>query len=171
MTGHAFQVLLNDADALAVFKTARGHLKDRGRFAFETRNPTIDWAAEWSERPPRRLSGGTIIEALEITSAKGEFVSFRTSYRFPHENLTIHSTLRFPSRKHVESLVARSGLAVQEVFGDWDGSSFEQAARAKSSLLRRSPIRHFPNKGVRGSIEVASETYADRDVSAKAAQI
>ena len=72
------------------------------------------------------LSGGTIIETLEITSAKGEFVSFRTLYQFPHESLTTHSTLRFPSRQQVESLVARSGLAVRQVFGDWDGSSFEQ---------------------------------------------
>ena len=30
MTGHAFQVLRTDADALAVLETMRGHLKERG---------------------------------------------------------------------------------------------------------------------------------------------
>jgi hypothetical protein len=30
MTGHAFQVLLTDADALAALGTMRGHLKERG---------------------------------------------------------------------------------------------------------------------------------------------
>jgi len=31
MTGHAFQILLTDADALAAFETMRGHLRGRGR--------------------------------------------------------------------------------------------------------------------------------------------
>jgi predicted TPR repeat methyltransferase len=46
MTGLSFQVLLTDADALAVLKTMRGHLKERGWVAFETRNPRVDWASE-----------------------------------------------------------------------------------------------------------------------------
>src|SRR5579864_4477432 len=50
MTGHAFQILLTDADALAVLETMRSHLKESGRIAFETRNPRVDWAGEWSER-------------------------------------------------------------------------------------------------------------------------
>ena len=58
MTGHAFQILLTDADALAVLETMRGHLKEGGRVAFETRNPSVDWWASgrrgrlWSARCP-----------------------------------------------------------------------------------------------------------------------
>ena len=52
MTGHAFQVLLTDADTMAVFETMRGHLKENGKVAFETRNPSLDWAGEWAARPP-----------------------------------------------------------------------------------------------------------------------
>lgn len=100
MTGHAFQILLTDADALAVFETMRGHLNERGRIAFETRNPGLDWVGEWAARPPllHTLPGGQLLETLEITGQDGEFISFQTSYRYPHLTLTTSSTLRFPSR-------------------------------------------------------------------------
>ena len=128
MTGHAFQILLTDADALAVFDTMRSHLKQRGRVAFETRNPRLDWASEWSGRV-RTLPGGEIIETLGITGKHddGEFISFQTTYRLPHGTLITSSTLRFPSREHVEAMIARSGLAVRNVFGDWDAGPFDPA--------------------------------------------
>ena len=127
MTGHAFQILLTDADVLAVLATMRGRIKEGGRIAFETRNPHVDWAREWAARPPRMLPGGQILETLEITGKEGEFISFQTSYRSPHLTLTTSSTLRFPSREHVEALIARSGLVVRDVFGDWNAGPFEEA--------------------------------------------
>jgi SAM-dependent methyltransferase len=133
MTGHAFQILLTDADALAVLETMRGHLKERGRVAFETRNPRVDWVGEWAARV-RMLPGRQLLETLEITGEDGEFISFQTSYRFAHEMLTTSSTLRFPSREHVEALSARSGLVVRDVFGDWDAGPFE-ATRSREIIF------------------------------------
>lgn len=129
MTGHAFQVLRTDADAMAVLETMRNHLKDNGRVAFETRNPRVNWAAEWAARPPlaHTLPAGQVLETLKVTSEDGEFISFQTSYRFPHTTLTTNSTLRFPSREHVESLISRSGLVLHDLFGDWDAGAFEPA--------------------------------------------
>jgi len=136
MTGHAFQILLTDADALAVFETMRGHLKERGRVAFETRNPRVDWVGEWTAGPPlvRMLPGGQLLETLEITGQDGEFISFQTCYRFPHVTLTTSSTLRFPSREQVETLIASSGLVVRNVFGAWDAGPFE-AARSREIIF------------------------------------
>src|ERR1700739_3960106 len=98
MTGHAFQILLTDADALAALKNMRGHLNERGRVAFETRNPGVDWVGEWATRPPlvRMSPCGQFLETLEITGRNSESISFQTSYRFPQETLTTSSTLRFP---------------------------------------------------------------------------
>lgn len=48
--------------------------------------------------------------------------------------LTTSSTLRFPSREHVEGLIARSGLVVRDVFGDWDASPFDHA-RSREMIL------------------------------------
>lgn len=124
MTGHAFQVLLTDADTLAVFRTMRQHLKPGGTVAFETRNPHVDWVGEWENRS-RMLSGGSITETLKITASEGEFISFETSYSLPDKTVTTNSNLRFPSREHVEGLIARSGLIVREVFGSWNGEPFD----------------------------------------------
>jgi SAM-dependent methyltransferase len=138
MTGHAFQILLTDADALAVLETMRGHLKEGGKVAFESRNPGVDWVGEWAARPPlvRTLPSGQLLETLEVTGKDkdGEFVSFETGYRFPRMTLTTSSTLRFPSREHVEALITRSGLVVRDVFGDWDAGPFE-AARSREIIF------------------------------------
>jgi 2-polyprenyl-3-methyl-5-hydroxy-6-metoxy-1,4-benzoquinol methylase len=130
MTGHAFQILLSDADALAALETVRNHLKPDGRVAFETRNPRHGWVEEWAARPPllRTLRGQQFTETLKITSQEGEFVSFQTCYHFPHQTLTTSSILRFPSREHVEALTACSGLAVRQVFGDWGAGPFDTAS-------------------------------------------
>jgi SAM-dependent methyltransferase len=124
MTGHAFQVLLTDADASAALETMHLHLKQQGRAAFETRNPCMDWVGEWRAKS-RMLPGGEIIETLNITSVDGEFISFQTSYRLSDGIVTTNSTLRFPSREHVEALITRSGLLVRDVFGDWNAGPFE----------------------------------------------
>jgi len=73
------------------------------------------------------LPGGQVVETLKITAAVGEFISFQTFYRFPHETLTTSSQLRFPSREQLEALITRSGLVVHDIFGDWDGSPFVSA--------------------------------------------
>jgi SAM-dependent methyltransferase len=126
MTGHAFQCLLTDADARAALTTMRLHLNTGGRVAFETRNPHVDWAGEWAARAPvfHSLRGEEVVETLEVTGKDTEFISFVTSYRFPKRTLSTSSTLRFPSREHVEELMGRAGLVVSEVFGDWGGSPF-----------------------------------------------
>jgi SAM-dependent methyltransferase len=127
MTGHAFQILQTDADVRAVFATMYCHLKKDGKVAFETRNPRIDWAREWAARPPlvRGLPVGELVETLEITGQDDEFISFQTCYRFPQVTRTTQSTLRFPSRERVEGWIAGSGLVVRNVFGDWEGGSFD----------------------------------------------
>ena len=133
MTGHAFQILLTDDEALAVLATMRRHLAERGRVAFETRNPRVDWVGEWAGRQ-RTLRGGQLVETLKVTRADGEFVSFQTTYGLADAALSTSSTLRFPSLEHVEALIARSGLVVREVFGDWDGGPFE-AARSREIVF------------------------------------
>jgi len=128
MTGHAFHTLLIDADILATFETMRVHLNNGGRVAFETRNPRVDWASEWAgrQRLMRMPSGERVLETLEIRGAGAELISFQTTYCSPHTTLTTSSTLRFPSREHVEALLGRAGLGVRKVFGDWGLSPFDQ---------------------------------------------
>jgi SAM-dependent methyltransferase len=136
MTGHAFQCLLTDADALAVFGTMHLHLNQGGRVAFETRNPGMDWAEEWAARRPvvHMVGGEEVIETLEGIGKDGELVSFTTRYKLPQKTLSTSSRLRFPSRELVEELMGRAGLVVSEVFGDWDGGAFE-AERSREMIF------------------------------------
>ena len=113
-----------DAEALATLETMRRHLTEHGRIAFESRNPGIDWVGKWNAKS-RMLAGGQISETLTITGVVEDFISFQTLYRTPDEILTTSSTLRFPSREHIEALIVCSGLAVRDVFGDWNASPFE----------------------------------------------
>jgi hypothetical protein len=127
MTGDAFQIFLTDAEALAALETMRRHLTDHGRIAFESRNPQMDWVGKWNAKS-RILSGGQISETLTITGVVEEFISFQTLYQTPDEILTTCSTLRFPSREQIETLLVCSGLVVRDVFGDWNASPFEPAS-------------------------------------------
>jgi len=111
----------------AVLETMRRHLNHGGRVAFDSRNPRINWVDEWNARS-RTLLGGQIIETLKITAADREFISFETSYRVPDTTLVTSSTLRFPTRHHVEHLLHRSGFRVQDVFGDWDSCQFHSTS-------------------------------------------
>jgi ubiquinone/menaquinone biosynthesis C-methylase UbiE len=137
MTGHAFQVLQTDADALAVLRTMRRHLKESGTIAFESRNPHIDWVGQWTGRS-RRLAGGQVLETMSITGTDGEFVSFETSYRVQDRTLsTSNSTLRFPSREHIEGLIARAGLTVRDLLGDWRAGPFEDARSREMMFIAK----------------------------------
>jgi len=134
MTGHVFQVLLSDDDALAVLDTMRRHLNPRGRIAFDARNPHIDWGRVWNARS-RRLPGVEMIETLKITAADTEFISFETSYHLPDTILVTSSTLRFRSREQVEHLISRSGLVVDHVLGDWNCCPFDPIASREIIFL------------------------------------
>jgi len=127
MTGHGFQCLLTDDEIRAALATMCLHLGEGGRVAFETRNPTIDWAKEWAARAPvvHTVNGERVVEALEVIGKEGEFISFTTHFQFANEKVSTRSRLRFPSREHVSALLARSGLVVREVIGDWAGGPFE----------------------------------------------
>jgi hypothetical protein len=44
------------------------------------------------------------------------------------EELVSTSVLRFSSRKQIEERSAAQGLLVDEVYGDWNGGAFDEAA-------------------------------------------
>jgi hypothetical protein len=100
------------------------HLAEHGRIAFESRNRQMSWVGKWNAKS-RLLSGGQISETLTVTGMAREFISFRTLYRMPDGILTTSSTLRLPSREHIEGLIVHSGLAIRETFGDWNASPFD----------------------------------------------
>ena len=135
MTGHAFQVFLDDADVRAVFAAVRAHLADDGRFVFESRNPGIDWRQRWDgSRTEHTVDGVTFRETYRVLSGQGERLRFETHYRFPEETLTSTSELRFFSCAAIEAHLAEAGLGAEAILGDWDGRPYD-AARSDEMIF------------------------------------
>lgn len=129
MTGHAFQTLLDESDVRQVFSVVRRHLKDKGRFVFESRNPSLDWAARWHGQTAEWESDqGRFSQATRVMRATGDTITFEHTYRFSNERLHSISTLRFFSRSRIEELLVASGLSVRGFYGDWDGSPFDHGS-------------------------------------------
>lgn len=126
MTGHAFQVLWEDADILAALHTMKLHLAEGGRLVFETRNPGFDWVSRWNSQKTILLSDGEEIpKETRNSHAVAGGIAFEHAYHFPDEVIVSKSRLRFASREEVEAHLAATGLKADAVFGDWDESPFD----------------------------------------------
>ena len=129
MTGHAFQALLTDVDALAVLAAVAGHLEPGGRFAFETRNPGARAWLSWTPALSRRVADTAEHGRVEETSAAVHdvatgIVAIRHGYRFLDRGTERHGTshLRFVDQPHLQRLIVQAGLAPVAFYGDWDKS-------------------------------------------------
>ena len=124
MTGHAFQVLLEESDVKATFRMVRDHLAPGGRFVFESRNPDIEWESRWNETEILRLPSADITYERKVHRREGNRIHFETIYHFDDETLVSQSELRFWTAAEIKALLEQSGLRVSEFLGDWDGSPF-----------------------------------------------
>ena len=133
MTGHVFQLLLEDRDVRVALKTLARHLAPGGRLAFETRNPAV---REWQDWNPRDTSqrveaaGITADVHYEIRAVAGELVTYETWYQFAgaRDPVVVPDTLRFMDQAQVATFLAEAGLSQVTWYGDWDGSPYGPAS-------------------------------------------
>jgi ubiquinone/menaquinone biosynthesis C-methylase UbiE len=139
MTGHAFQVFLEDDELCVALAAIRRALTDEGRFIFETRNP-LDRAWERWKGPPMQLehNGSVVSISGEVFLFDGEYLSFASTFTCPEWDTpeVSHSTLRFLSRERLNTFLNEAGLAVEEQFGDWDQRPFTDACREIITIAR-----------------------------------
>lgn len=136
MSGHAFQVFVEDDELRTALTAIRSALTPSGKFAFETRNP-LDRAWErWGDEYSREVttSHGEIVRmSTEVQEADvdGETATEASGLvRFSHtftssrwsEPRTSHSTLRFLDLQSLSSFLDEAGLVIEQQFGDWDRS-------------------------------------------------
>jgi SAM-dependent methyltransferase len=126
MTGHAFQVLLEDDELRASLAAIRSVLTEDGRFAFETRNPI---ARAWERWTPDNAvdatdaSGATVRMEHEVqTPVEGDIVRFTTTFTSPswERPQVSRSTLRFLDAQSLFSFLSGARMAIEEQFGDWN---------------------------------------------------
>ena len=153
MTGHAFQALLTDEDAVSVLRTARDHLADDGLLAFETRNPVRKAWVSWTPDKRRRAATADHGEVEEFFDTKADpatgIVDLAAHYRFVDTDKTIgRSRIRFIDLDHLKRLLAAAKLTSVTWYGDWDRSPLTEtsrefivvAKRSSSSLPDRRPL-------------------------------
>lgn len=133
MTGHAFQAILTDAEAVALLRAVGGHLLPSGRFVLETRNPALRAWERWvPSAATARMSPlyGRIeeVDAAAYDPVTG-IVTVDTRYRLldSGEERVGGSRLRFIDHGHLVRLIAAAGLRLVDWLGDWDGSPCDPA--------------------------------------------
>ncbi len=138
MTGHAFQVLLDEATVLAAFAAMRDHLADRGRIVFESRNPEIDWKTRWDGGVSEVVHDKLVVRETRGVVSYGEGrIHFETSYHFPGETLVSTSELLFLSRREIERYLQVSGLRTEAVYGDWSRGPFDEGTSEEMIFVVR----------------------------------
>jgi SAM-dependent methyltransferase len=134
MTGHAFQVLLDDAAVRELLAAVHLALAPGGHFAFETRNPHARAWERWTPEHARTVTGpdGRPVHVWhQVERVDGEFVTFTESFAVDGhaEPLVSRSTLRFVTAEHLDHLLAETGFVIEERYGDWDRSPFTHNSR------------------------------------------
>jgi ubiquinone/menaquinone biosynthesis C-methylase UbiE len=128
MTGHAFQVLEEDADIAAGLATIRRHLAPEGRAVFESRNPQMDWAKRWQGEAISYVHDGRPVEQVtSVLGWTGDRLTFEQRYRFFNRELVSTSRLRFAAFDRIAQLIAGGGLSLERAWGDWQERAFDTA--------------------------------------------
>ncbi len=129
MTGHAFQVILREADLRSTFTNVHDHLSEGGTFVFESRNPRVNWQEKWHGKVIEYDSSyGPVRESYTVTSNSSNLIDFTITYKILNETLNSYSTLRFWSQSEIERLVTEQGLYVKNFHGEWNGDKFNPSS-------------------------------------------
>jgi ubiquinone/menaquinone biosynthesis C-methylase UbiE len=132
LTGHAFQVFLNERDQRAVLKTIEKHLAPNGRFIFDSRNPVAEEWLEWGQKQSKRKLIHPQYGAIEAWNTamydqSTDNVTYSTNYLVSSTGrlFTAESHIHFTLQPKLATMIEECGLEVDEWFGDWSGNCFE----------------------------------------------
>lgn len=143
MTGHAFQVFVEDDEIRASLATIRSALTEDGHFAFETRNPLVRAWECWTPDNAVEVvtaAGAVLRMAHEVESpVEGDTVSFTTTFTIPglDRPRLSRSTLRFLDADSLASFLFDAGLAIEDQFGDWDRLPLTGSSPEIITIVRR----------------------------------
>lgn len=114
MTGHVFQVFLEDQEIAAALANLRRHLSPDGRIAFETRNAAVraweNWTPEQTATHVHVPASETVDVHYALHSVDGPFVTFETHFQFSRsDSVVTTTTLRFMVQNEVATFLAGAG--------------------------------------------------------------
>ena len=121
MTANVAQVFLTDPHWESVLRAAWIALRPGGHLVFETRDPQrqawLEWTRERSQRQTAVPGVGIVESWVEVTGHDGPKVSFRWTFTFQADGVTMtsDSTLRFRDRAEIEDSLSQKGFDRVEV--------------------------------------------------------
>lgn len=140
MSGHAFQVFVEDSELRSALAAIRSALTEDGQFAFETRNPLVRAWERWTPENAIDNTGAVVRMEYEVEKpVEGDIVRFSHTFTSPtwRKPQVSHSTLRFLDVNSLSSFLAGAGLAIEEQFGDWDRSPLTDTSPEIITIVRR----------------------------------
>ena len=134
MTGHVFQVFLDDRQNLSALRALFRHLTPGGRLAFETRNPEKRIWENWTPTKTKiefeSAEFGPVTVHYDVTVQEGQQVTFETHYLFAGDDIVVtHNTIRFVGESQLREILSKVGFLKMEWFGNWDSSALESQSQ------------------------------------------
>lgn len=136
LTGHAFQVFLNDADALAMLRAGGRHLCPDGLIAFDTRNPAARAWLDWTPQESREIAQvpglGRVEESVDTKFDEATGIAdIIHRYRFLDRGSERigRSRIRFANFDRLAALMKDAGLVIKSCYGWWDHRPFAPDSR------------------------------------------
>lgn len=128
MTSHVAQFFLDDADWLAMLRTAHKTLNNGGYLVFDIRRlthpPFPTFPTEDSPKEVKNTSAGTVQWWSKLLRVENKRVSYELHYLFADSGQKIASLneLAFRSQDEITQALVDTGFEVQNIYGDWDKS-------------------------------------------------
>jgi ubiquinone/menaquinone biosynthesis C-methylase UbiE len=142
MTGHVFQVFLDDAETLAALRNIHRHMVPGGRLILESRNPLAKAWENWTRQKTtdlRVIDGvGPVEVYYQIKDVEAEHVTFDAVFTLEAtgETLTSESRLRFPAAGTIERLLAEAGFGESALLGWWDRMPYSETSPEIIAIAR-----------------------------------
>ncbi len=143
MTGHVFQVFLDDAAIARVLRVAYEHLAPGGRLLFESRNPRVraweGWTPEASRTRVIVEGWGSVEVQHRLLSVEADLIRFETAYRVTktaHTKVS-KSTLRFLPQEAIARHLTAAGFSGVNWFGDWTGGPLLPDSREMIAVAKK----------------------------------
>ncbi len=145
MMGHVAQYFITDEEWSATLRHIKRVLRPGGFVAFETRNPAVAWATEWTEENTRgeldHPDGGRFsswVQVMDLTGSDDSYVITHHGHTVlpSGEHLVAEEQLRFRSHRQVTQSLAEAGFTVESVWGDWERAPWKPESREIIVLAR-----------------------------------
>jgi ubiquinone/menaquinone biosynthesis C-methylase UbiE len=142
MTSHVAQFFLDDKEWIAALRRINVALTGGGYVLFDSKNPMNAPWERWSKKEAYKMRStpeGDVEFWIESPIIDGKYVEHELHYLFlkDQEKLVSRNKLVYRSKEELLENLQNSGFEVEKIYGDWDGSHFEENSEEMIFLAKK----------------------------------